>query len=615
MKYPDTNSTDPAVLESLVGVTPKRKRLVINDQTTTDDLPKSQPEREAVIQKEDFEEKLAEAVGMRSPADRIADAEHQLEVLANTNVSAQPASLQLVAIRSLKESPTNPRKRKGNIDELIASVRKLGILQPPVVRKVGGEDYESVVGHQRIRAAREIGLDEIMVDVRTLTDNEVLEIQAAEQLQRVDLHELEEAEHYGRMVKAGYAPETIAARIGKSSGHVVGRIKLLSLCPEGRSAFFDGAFHPSVGIPLARIYPSDVQAKALQGMRKIETARAQIEFLRKEFSQSLKGAPFDPKDETLVEAAGSCSVCPYNANNMAPTLFGDMDGGVDRQGLCLHTVCFGTKCRAQATKTIAKAKDAGASVLSAAEARTVLQPTGALQYKAEYVKADDIVQGDRTKRTWMQIFDKLEPEARPELTVAPDPAHPGKTIKLFDRKKAMKTAKDMGLSWAQSATSSKSPEEKAEGKAARDKAREASAKQEAVLAVTKLTIPRLAGVWSKRAGLPELRLIAAEAFARRKTFNPEDYEVCLSGFTVPGAKDGKVPTERAVEKWIDDGASANELIGLILILTKYEAWIDTDDDFETSFADLAAAAGANLKEGVRAQQLEASMAADKKAKK
>jgi ParB-like chromosome segregation protein Spo0J len=55
----------------------------------------------------------------------------------------------------------------------------------------------------------EVGLDEIFVDVRQLTDNDVLEIQATEQLQRSDLHELEEAEHYDRMVKAGYEPATI----------------------------------------------------------------------------------------------------------------------------------------------------------------------------------------------------------------------------------------------------------------------------------------------------------------------------------------------------------------------------------------------------------------------
>jgi ParB/RepB/Spo0J family partition protein len=608
MKYPDEDSTDPAVLEKL-GV----------------EKPKTQAQREAAMKEdekkkpESFTDQLAVAMGAKSPEQRKEDAEHQLELIA----SHLPPSLgmQTIHLSDLRPSPTNPRKRKGNIDDLIKSIEKLGVLQPPLVRAVAGKGgFETIFGHERIRAAKEAGLDELLCDVRDLTDNEVLEAQAVENSQRTDLHPLEEAEHYGLMMKAGYAAETIAAKIGKSSGWIHGRIKLLNLCAEGRTALYDGenggGIHASVGIPLARIYPSDQQAKALHYLlRNPMTARQMVEYLQKEFAQSLKGTPFDPKDETLVEAAGSCIACPYNANNMPPTLFGDVEKGLEKQGLCLNTTCFGTKCRAQTARMLAKAKDSGAEVLSASETRTVLQATGALQYKADYVKADDVVQQDRQKRSWAQIFDKLEPEDKPAMTVAPDPAQPGKTVKLFDRKEAMKAARDMGLKWAQTAGSaSKSPEEKAESKASREKQRAASLKQEAVLTVTKLTIPRLAAAWSKKAGLAEMRAVAAEAFAKRKGFNPEDSEIILSGFDIPGAKDGKVPTERAVEKWIEDGANLNELIALTCILLKYETWIDTADEFEPGFADFAAAAGANLKEGVRAQQLEASLAAEKKGK-
>lgn len=588
VKYPGTDSTDPAVLEQL-----------------------------GLGKKPSFGDQVAALTGTKTPAQLKADAEHQLDLMAKQYTPGQPT--QLIAVRLLKESPTNPRKRKGNIDELIASIRKTkGPLQAPIVRKIeDGDDYEIVVGHQRVRASKEVGLDEIFVDVRQLSDNDVLEIQATEQIQRTDLHELEEAEHYGRMVKAEYTPETIADRIGRSKGYVVGRIKLLSLCPEARSAFYDGTFHPSVAIPLARIYPSDIQAKALSAMLKVsDKARVQIEFLQKEFAHSLKGAPFNPKDELLVEAAGSCIACPYNAINMDPTLFGDVEKGLDRHGLCLNTPCYGVKCNAQAKLTLAKAKDSGAEVLSATEARSVLQPNGALQYKADYVKADDIVHADPKKRSWEQILEKLEPEDRPKLAVTADPANPGKTIKLFDRKEAMKGARELGLKWAQPVGgASKSPEEKAESKAARAKEREASVKQDAVLKVTQLTIPRLAKHWSKKAALPEMRIIAAEAFANRKTFSEEDQETALSGFDIPGAKNGKVPTEAAVEKWIEKEATLAELIGLTLVLMRYEKWIDTDDNFNTEFSDLAAAAGANLKEGLRAQQLEASLAAEKKGAK
>lgn len=616
LHYPGEDTTDPKVLEKFTGATRRVSKVLEAAKQLT------QGEREEVMRKEaeptKFEKEVAAATGTKTAEELRAQlAAHSEYQLARMSAQMPPSlGLQTIQLHDLTPSPTNPRKRKGNIDDLIASIGKLGVLQPPLVRRIGA-GFQIVFGHQRCRAAKDAGLSEVVCDVRDLSDNDVLEAQAAEQLNRTDLHELEEAEHYERMVKAGYAAETIADRIGRSKGHVIGRIKLLSLCPEARSAFYEGAFHPSVGIPLARIYPSDIQAKALHAMlRQPMTARQQIEFLQKEFSQNLKGAPFNPKDENLVPEAGSCVACPHNANNMPPTLFGDFERGIERQGLCLNTPCFGVKARAQANLVLGKAKDAGATVLSAAEARSVLKPDGGVQYKAAFVKADDVIHKDTKKRTWAQLFGSLEAADRPAMTVAPDPAHPGKTVQLFDSKEALKAARALGCKWAAGSSSvSKTPEEKADAKSQRDKERAASAKQEAVLKVTKLTVTRLAERWSKKAGLPQLRALAAELFAKRKMFDEEDQEFIFGGFNIPGAKSKKIPTERAVETWIEKEATKEELIAISLVLVCWDRWTDTADDFETQFADLAAEAGANLKEGLRAEQLTASLEAEKKAAK
>jgi ParB/RepB/Spo0J family partition protein len=89
--------------------------------------------------------------------------------------------------------------------------------------------------------------------MRELTDAEVLEVQVVENLQRADLHELEEAEGYEQLLKCAHADgkkytvEEIAAKVGKSRSYVFARLKLTALCPEARKAFYDGNLDASKG--------------------------------------------------------------------------------------------------------------------------------------------------------------------------------------------------------------------------------------------------------------------------------------------------------------------------------------------------------------------------------
>lgn len=584
-----------------------------------------------------LKEALEQLGAIASPGESEAVTEFNRERVAAKAPESSGTIIQ-AALSDLMESPTNPRKRWGDLDELIKSVTQWGVRSPIIgrwVTGVFGRKIEIVVGHRRYRAAKQAGRETVPVDILDMSDAEVLELQAFENLQREDLHEMEEAEHYGRMLDAGYTRQTIALKIGKQVGWIHTRLKLLALGPEGRAAFLrdpkePGAIPVSVAVPLARIPGHDIQAKALEVItRSPMTVRAMLEILQKEFCQNLKGAPFDLKDESLNTEMGSCTRCPENANNQPIQLFGDFEKGLERQGVCLKTICFEGKCREQFKRTAEKAKDQGAKLLSAAEARKIINH-GDIAYQAPYVFAGAIVHEDGTKkRTWEQVIGKLEPADMPQLLIAPDDDNPGKMLKLFERDAAIIAARKAGAKWAlamdvatdskksaptsgSNAANEETPEDKARRKEERAKEKAAKAKQEAVLLLTKLTIPKLVrDKWSTKAALPEMRVLAAELFAKAKIFEDEDKVAVFTGFEIPGAKEDKAPGERAIEVWIDKAASREELIAFCLVIVLYDKWTDTGDNFEDSFAELATAAGCDLKKGLRSQQETAALEAEK----
>src|SRR4051812_46403651 len=125
-----------------------------------------------------------------------------------------------ISIASTSASKTNPRKHfhQAELDELAASIRSHGVLQPVLVRPApSAKDpnvlFEIVAGERRFRAAKAAGLSTIPAIVRSLTDLQVLEIQVIENLQRSNLHPLEEAEGYEALRKCdpNYNADIIAA--------------------------------------------------------------------------------------------------------------------------------------------------------------------------------------------------------------------------------------------------------------------------------------------------------------------------------------------------------------------------------------------------------------------
>lgn len=173
------------------------------------------------------------------------------------------SDLQMMAVASITIGDNVRRKiTKEGLAELVASVRARGIAQPLLVRAIEANGktpgtWELVAGHRRLAAAKEVGLTRVPVMIMTMTDDEALEFQLIENLQRTDLHALEEAAGYQRLVKAGHSVDRIARRTGKSTKYVYDRIKLLQLAPETRKLFEQDQITSGHAILLARLKPAE----------------------------------------------------------------------------------------------------------------------------------------------------------------------------------------------------------------------------------------------------------------------------------------------------------------------------------------------------------------------
>ena len=143
-----------------------------------------------------------------------------------------------VPIDRIEPNPENPRLlfEESALDELAASIREHGVLQPILVRPRGHEQYQLVAGERRWRAARLAGLDTIAALVEDLDDDAALEIAVIENLQREDLSPLEEAAMYEKMVRDhGYSIRKLAQKLGKDKGYLENRLRLADAPEEIRA--------------------------------------------------------------------------------------------------------------------------------------------------------------------------------------------------------------------------------------------------------------------------------------------------------------------------------------------------------------------------------------------
>lgn len=148
-----------------------------------------------------------------------------------------------VAVSKIFPNPAQPRKNFTSeaLNELSQSIKEHGVLQPVVVRPINNGKFEIVAGERRWRASKQAGLKNIPVIIRTLTDQEAMQIAIIENIQREELNPLEEAEAFQKLIKEySMTQEEMGLKVGKSRPYIANSLRLLGLNQIVRSMLVDG---------------------------------------------------------------------------------------------------------------------------------------------------------------------------------------------------------------------------------------------------------------------------------------------------------------------------------------------------------------------------------------
>lgn len=231
-----------------------------------------------------------------------------------------------VPIEFVGRNPRNPRRYfdESELQDLAASVRQHGIVQPVVVRTIAQDRYEIIAGERRWRAAQLAGFTEIPVIVRDVDDRTALEIAIVENVQRSDLNPLEEALGYEQLIaEHGYTQNDLGEIIGKSRSHVANSLRLLKLPDPVRDMLAAGAL--SAGHARALIPTSDPLSLArsivAKGMSVRDAERLAQNAIKTQSDPAHGAKPRDEKDadtlaleRTLSDSLGLDVTVNHRAN-------------------------------------------------------------------------------------------------------------------------------------------------------------------------------------------------------------------------------------------------------------------------------------------------------------
>lgn len=175
--------------------------------------------------------------------------------------------LEMIPIMMIKPNPYQPRKNfsQKSLEELAESIKEVGLIQPITVRRAGVNGYELVAGERRLRASKMAGLKTIPAIIITSSEKDSAVMAMIENLQREDLHYLEEAKGYLALIRDyGLTQEELAKRIGKSQSTIANKIRLLRLSDEIKNALIKNNLTERHARCLLRLPEEELRLKALK---------------------------------------------------------------------------------------------------------------------------------------------------------------------------------------------------------------------------------------------------------------------------------------------------------------------------------------------------------------
>ncbi|HZS04810.1 MAG TPA: ParB/RepB/Spo0J family partition protein [Blastocatellia bacterium] len=284
------------------------------------------------------------------------------------DATAGVSKFRMIPLDQIAADPRNTRRHfsRAKLRELAADIRRQGLLQPVIVREIkpateGGAKYQIVAGERRYRAAKEAGLKEIPAGIRSLDETEALSVQLVENLQREELHPLDEADGFLRMKEEMKLDiRAIAQRVAKDARYVARRLALTNLIEEAREDYRKDLITLAHALEICRLAP-EIQQEALAACYETKSVfnettqdydrlpdkerpawhvRYLQEWIAQNVHLNLQQAPFKPDDARLREDGLACTDCPQRSG-FNKTLFAD----ISEKDTCLNPPCFQNKLR------------------------------------------------------------------------------------------------------------------------------------------------------------------------------------------------------------------------------------------------------------------------------
>jgi len=184
------------------------------------------------------------------------------------------------SVNDIIPHPNQPRKLfdKESIDELAASIEEKGILQPLIVRKIGGGKFELIAGERRLRAAKQLHLEEVPVIIKDVESDEVLEIALIENIQREDLNPVEEALAYKELLsRYQHTQDELAKRLGRNRSSIANTLRLLKLPEQIRAYIISGKLSMGHARALLGIENRELQKKLADDIIENDLSVRQVE--------------------------------------------------------------------------------------------------------------------------------------------------------------------------------------------------------------------------------------------------------------------------------------------------------------------------------------------------